>query len=282
MAEMRDIVVWSQDRDIIAAVCEPEAINGDTGFLLVIHGHGNNRFQYAETMRKWSEEFNLISICAEYRDSGRDSGLGLKGSRIPYDGNYKQVMDSLNSLRAVMLEHPEADQQRVLVWGGSQGAGAALICAEYAPNTFAACMALCGRVRPPEDNPDDLLPHQIAIRTVGRWLDRIKCPVLVAHGTADEIVPDSHSREIEEKLRALGKEVVSEFVEGGDHFLRPHTTRQKVTLKHCRKWLEEYRIEGQTDFERKAHYDFDCGDVTYRVDFKDGWVSIRPLEEGNL
>ena len=165
------------------------------------------------------------------------------------------------------------------MWGGSQGAGAALLCSEFAPNTFAACMALCGRIRPPESETAHWLPHEVAVRTVANWLDRINCPVLVAHGTADKIVPDTQSREIEEKLRDLGKEVVSEFVEGGDHFLRPHTTRQKVTLNHCRKWLEEYRIEGRTDFERESQYDFDCGDVTYRVDFKDGWASIRPLEE---
>lgn len=278
MADTQDMVVWSQDRDIIAAVASPADITHETGFILFIHGHGNNRFQYATTMRKWSRQFNLIAVCAEYRDSGRDSGMGIRGAKMPYDGNYKQTMDSLNSMRTAMLEYPDANQNRVLVWGGSQGAGQALLCAAFAPHTFAAAMALCGRARPPEDNPDNRPQHEIAIRTVANWLERVRCPVLLAHGTADEVVPCTQSKDIEERLRSFGKTVIAEYIDGGDHFLRPVTTRQKVTLKHCREWLEVYHTEGPNDFQKEEQYDFPCGEVTYRVDFSGGRAAIGPLE----
>ena len=51
------------------------------------------------------------------------------------------------------------------------------------------------------------------------YVDRMAAPLLVLHGTSDDIVPIGWSRFLEAQWTAAGKEVTLTEVEGGDHWL---------------------------------------------------------------
>jgi dienelactone hydrolase len=49
--------------------------------------------------------------------------------------------------------------------------------------------------------------------------DRIKAPVLILHGEADNVVPVTQARDMEQALRAHGADVVAKYYPGADHAL---------------------------------------------------------------
>ncbi len=176
MARGTDLVLWSQDRDIIARVVWPSRVRRTTGLMLVVHGFGNNRFQYAEMMYDFAHRMDVVCVSPEYRDSGRDSGMGVRGARRPYDSSHKQVIDSLNSFRRGALEFPQIDHSRRFVWGGSQGGHIALLATIFAPNTFVLTMDLCGKVHPfkEKDTGASLEDSEKLIRSADVFASRIR------------------------------------------------------------------------------------------------------------
>lgn len=280
MARGADLVLWSQDRDIIARVVWPRRVRGTTGLMLVVHGYGGNRFQYAEMMDDLSERFGVVCVSPEYRDSGRDSGQGERGVRKPYDSSHKQVVDSLNSFRRAAVEFPHIDVSRRFVWGGSQGGHIALLATAFAPGTFALTMDLCGKVHPfaRDMTGDELGEPEKLIRSAHLLAPRIRNKVFICHGTADEVVPVEESRLMEKALGEAGVEHEAVYVEGGDHFLRPVTTRAEQTVLHCGRDLMTRRVDGPTDFERESRHVFPCAGVDYVVDFRGGRASIERHE----
>ena len=282
MPEIIDFITWSQNRDVIGCTCVPDEITRDTGFMLVVHGHGNSRFQYREMMLDFAPRYNVICVSPEYRDSGRDSGEGERGTRKPYDWSHLQVTDTLNCLRKAKLEFPQCDVSRTFAWGGSQGGHIVMLASEFAPNTFALTIECCG--------PADLtgkLPMSVKwtgtgyaaeIRSPVLWVDRIRDKVFVFHGTADDIVDVCHARALEQVLREKGKEFEAHYTEGGKHFLDPVTSRDRETIEHCAKDLKTRRLRGPDDFERESVYRFECTGATYVASFKGG--SFTLTQEG--
>ena len=257
-------------------IAEPPQLGPETGFLLVVHGHGSSRFRYRAAMERWAARYNLICVSPEYRDSGFDAEPEIgKGIRTPYDYDHLQTLDALNAYRAARLKYPKADGRRALVWGGSQGGHIAILCAEFAAGTFALCVDACGFAYLSEkqmakagrtfDEADQ------TIRDARKWASRVCCPVVLMHGTADDNVLDSQTRELAGALLDAGKDVSVRFVQGGDHDLMPMTSRQKVTEEMADEALRHARRSGGDDFEMGSSYDFPCpGGVVYHLDFGSG------------
>ena len=64
---------------------------------------------------------------------------------------------------------------------------------------------------------DELFDHREELEELVSRLDRVRCPVLIAHGTEDELVPYANAVYLAD---ALPEEARTELVtlEGGDHF----------------------------------------------------------------
>ena len=286
MPELVDFITWSQNRDVIGCHCAPDEITPETGFMLVVHGHGNSRFQYRDMMLDFAPRYNVICVSPEYRDSGRDSGLGERGAREPYDGSHLQVADTLNCLRKVKLDFPRCDAARTLAWGGSQGAHIVLLAAEFAPKTFALTIECCGIAsRTPEFDEKRKWAHggelhQAEIRSPALWADRITSKVYVFHGTADDVVDVKHGYAMEEALKSAGVEHEAHYTEGGRHFLDPVTGRDKVTVEHCSDDVMSLRLDGPDDFELESRYRFECTGAVYLADFAGGAFTLTREGEG--
>jgi len=280
MPEPVDFIVWSQNRDVIGCYVAPDEITPETGFMLVVHGHGNNRFQYREMMLDFAPRYNVICVSPEYRDSGRDSGQGLRGTREPYDGSHLQVVDTLNCLRKVKTEFADCDAARTLCWGGSQGGLIVMLATVFAPKTFALTIECCGIASRMPDFADggkrshEGETHAAEIRSPALWADRIENKVYVFHGTADDVVDVRHGYAFEEALKNAGVEHEAHYTEGGRHFLDPVTGRDKETVKHCSGDIISRRLSGPDDFERESEYRFECTDAVYVVSFADGWCAL--------
>ena len=283
MPELIDFVVWSQNRDVIGCYCTPDEIAKDTGFMLVVHGHGNSRFQYRDMMLDFAPRFNVICVSPEYRDSGRDSGQGERGTREPYDWSHLQVVDTMNGLRRVKLDFPQCDTSRTIAWGGSQGAHIVMLASAFAPRTFALTIECCGPASLMGDIPTrrewTRERHEAEIRSPVTWIDRIQNKVFLFHGTADETVSIEHGYAFERALKEHGKEFEAYFTQGGKHFLDPVTGRDKETVAHCTEDIMTRRLSGPDDFERESVCRFECTGATYVVSFEGGWMTLTREEE---
>jgi len=255
MAREWEFRFTSQGRTQTAAlVVEPEAPQGSTGVMLVLHGWGNSRYQYREMMHGFAERYNLYCVSPEYRQSGFAANDSGKGVLQPYDLSHLQVVDCLQAYIEFLGKVKVGDFRRSYIWGGSQGGHIALLASAWLPNTFAVTVDCCGLVRPEpgqwekagwQGDQDDT-----EIRDATRFAHLIESLVFIVHGEADELVPVEHSREMEAALRQAGKRVVARYYPGGDHFLQPITTRAQATIDLADDELRRGELAGANDFQR--------------------------------
>ncbi|RJS85499.1 alpha/beta fold hydrolase [Candidatus Bathyarchaeota archaeon] len=283
MSKEREITVVSQGQkriDVLFVV--PEVINDETGFMLVLHGWGGNRYQYRDMMLDFSDRYNVICISPEYRDSGFDASPTGHGIRQPYDFSHLQVIDALTSFQTVRKLYENLDWGRSFVWGGSQGGHIALLASEFAPSTFALTIDACGIVYPTESFWNKAgwrgRGPEFEIRDARRFIDNIQNKVIIFHGGKDESVSIEQSYELEKLLKQKGKDVEAHYYPNGDHFLRPETTRMDATIQHASKDILSRRRTGVDDFSKMGQTLLECSGRRYVVDFSRG-VPIIKMEE---
>lgn len=241
-------------KPITVYVVEPDQIRRTTGLLHCAHGWAGNRFQYADLMKEFANRYDVICIATEFRQSGYDSDPVVgSGYDVPYDASFHQVIDCLNAVRQTLHLYPAIDRSRLMLFGGSQGGHITLLMAAFAPDTFACAVAACSVARMDDERVRwagrEFSADELAIRDAVFLSPRIRCPVALMHGTADDLVPDAHTREIESALRKAGTvEVRSKYYEGGGHGLEPVTDRQAATIELADDLLRGARHAGADDF----------------------------------
>jgi pimeloyl-ACP methyl ester carboxylesterase len=136
-------------------------------------------------------------------------------------------------LIALAASLPGARADRIGLLGISRGGHAAL----WAASTGARVRAVVADAPAHRPNIARVPPKPLEV------LGGLAAPVLLMHGTADDVIPVEQSREYERAARALGKEVATVYFEGAGHmttvvaasraeareravaFLREHLTR---------------------------------------------------------
>ena len=272
----------SYTKPITVLVCEPDGMTPETGAMLFSHGWGGNRFQHDDKIALTADQHNLLCVCVEYRMSGYDfNPVTGSGSYRPYDASFLQVADVLNGFREVLRHYPAIDRRRMLHYGGSQGGHIALLSGIYAPDTFGAIYA----ASPVTHISDfiltwtgrDMSAAERAARNAILQADRIRCPVFLEHGTADERVAcDPHSRALEARLIELGKPVEARYHPGGLHSLEPVTTRLNTYTERLESFLSAAIPVGKDDFTAESLIRIPCADRTLVVDWS------KPGHDPNL
>ena len=222
-------------KPITALVVEPDSVGPDTGLMHFAHGWDGNRFQYQEMQREFVERYNVIGVSTEFRMSGYDfDPVRGRGAGMPYDASHYQVVDCLNALRETLRLYPSLNRRRILNFGGSQGGHVAMLMTVFCPDTFALTASACGISYLDPDRVAwscrTFTEDELAIRDVPGMAERVACPMVLIHGTADETVPDRHTRELARALRAAGKVARVQYVDGGNHALGPDTNRRDVLV----------------------------------------------------
>jgi len=151
-------------------------------------------------------------------------GYGARHRQLGYRQWGLAMQDDLEDAARWLIEQGIADPARIGIYGASYGGYAALMALVKTPEMFAAGASLAGVT----DLPtllDDSEWYRFAdwnTPTVGsRWsdrgslqesspaqhADRIRAPVLIAHGTADPVVHVKHAEMMSDALEAEGKTV---------------------------------------------------------------------------
>jgi dipeptidyl aminopeptidase/acylaminoacyl peptidase len=192
------------------------------------------------------------------------------GAYRPYDASHYQTVDCLQAVRESLARFA-VNPTRLFAFGGSQGGHITLLMAEMSPRTFGMIVAACSVTHIDQKcmgwTGRLLSADELAVRDAVRLCARIDCPVVLMHGTADEAVPDSHTRVLEAALRREGKQVVSRYVEGGGHMLEPVTTRHAVTKELADEYLRTIRTDGTSVFSRGERVVVPCVSRSFVLDW---------------
>lgn len=145
---------------------------------------------------------------------------------VVVDVDYVAGHELESSLAAVdyVAGLPYVKHGHIGVDGYSLGGRYALMCSERT-DKIGACSSQAGRTTSGEAVP------------VMALVDKIHCPVLVQHGTADTVVPYSDSVVLVEKLKALGRTVDFHPYEGSDHSMPDLQGRTERVMAFFRQYL---------------------------------------------
>jgi pimeloyl-ACP methyl ester carboxylesterase len=173
---------------------------------VTLYFHGN-----AGSLRSWgslSEEILPLSFdlfIPDYRGFGKSTG---KMSEKALHADAKLAYDYLRK------QYPA---EKIIVYGRSIGTGIAVKLASEQP---AAALVL----ETPYTNLVDLakahypmLPASLLLSYTLRsdeWINQVKCPVLIMHGTADQVVPYALGKKLAEKAGSAASFV---SIPGGSH-----------------------------------------------------------------
>ena len=185
--------------------------------LIFCHGNGET----AASERYWFEklaEAGVSVICPDYR------GYGLSAGKLSEAGCYEAAHAAYDYL----VEERHVSPQDIVVLGYSLGSAVAIELSVAEPTAglilqtpFAdgrkllrAWASKLGRVMSVVGWVASFLPVRCSFPTSSR-LGRVSVPTLVIHGTADNIVPYSHGKEVFRRITVPSKRFVS--VDGAGH-----------------------------------------------------------------
>jgi len=259
-------------KQITVYIVPPAKPDENTGIMHFAHGWGGNRFQYREMQKDFSNRYNLFCVSTEYRQSGFDCNpVTGAGACIPYDASNMQVIDCLNAVRKTIELHPAIDKSRIISFGGSQGGHIAILMSIFCPDTFALAISCSGISHMTPGITAwagrDFSEDELAIRNLVGMVSLIRCPVVLMHGTADSIVSDIHTRELESALCKEGKELRVKYYEGGGHALEPVSDRKTATMENADDLIKNSRNEKSIDFNKKSKVEIQCVRKKFVIDW---------------
>jgi fermentation-respiration switch protein FrsA (DUF1100 family) len=241
----------SEGLKIYGLLTVPRGTKPETGWPVIIFNHGYIAPQVYRTTERYVGYVDgfarngYIVFKSDYRGHGNSEGEA-QGSY----GRPDYTIDVLNALAAVR-DYPDADPNRIGMWGHSMGGHIALR-AMVISDEIKAGVIWAGVVasypdlftrwhRPPEGQPTptpnptrrsrwrgDMIetygspeenPEFWASISANSYLADLSGPVQLHHGTADESVPLEFSVILEEQIRQAGGTVELYTYEGDDHNL---------------------------------------------------------------
>ncbi|HEY9841476.1 MAG TPA: alpha/beta fold hydrolase, partial [Candidatus Obscuribacterales bacterium] len=213
------------DMEIPAFYFKPRQ-NSDRPYPVIIHIHGGPESQYRPTysalFQYWLNELDIAIVAPNVRGS---TGYGKR--YITLDNGYLRE-DSVKDIGALLewiKDHPELDEKRVCVYGGSYGGYMVLASLCHYGDKLRCGMEMVGisnfvtflkntksyrrdlrRVEYGDERDPQMAAFLDAISPTTN-AHRIKRPLLVAQGLNDPRVPASEAEQIVSTVRGNGQEV---------------------------------------------------------------------------
>jgi len=222
MARMKPVSYEARDSLTIPAYLTlPEGWSGPGPAVIMPHGGPWVRDTLSFDM--WVQFLasrGYAVLQPNYRGS---SGYGDRYESLGYGKWGRTMQDDLTDGVKWLVAEGIADPNRVCIVGGSYGGYAALMGAIRTPDTYkcAAAFAPVTDIKRFLRDHGDYVEDSYDYQRVAGSLDKdeleqisplrrakeVALPLLLAHGTADDVVPVEHSRELAEKLKGLDKPV---------------------------------------------------------------------------
>lgn len=217
----------------------------------IIYNRGGNREFGALTPERvirflaLAASWGYVVVASQYRGN-----LGGEGQE-QFGGD--DINDVLN-LIPLLGEHPDADQERIGMMGGSRG-GMMTYKALTLTDRIKAASIRCGvtdLISWTEDRRDmdevysDLIPEfnpenrmTLKSRSPIYWAEKMcpKTPILIMHGTSDWRVNPLSSIKMAERLMELKRPFRLVMLEGSDHSLSEHIDERNRLIKD---WMDRF------------------------------------------
>lgn len=234
----------------------PDAERRDLPLVLVVHGGPWTRDVWRfHPEAQWLANRGYICMQVNYRGSTGYGKSFLNAGDREWGG---RMHDDLVDAVEWAIAHGWADRDRLAIYGGSYGGYAALVGATFTPELFRCAVAIVGpsnlvtfiRTIPPYwtpmietfnrrvGNPDTEEEFLMSRSPIAR-VDRIRIPMLIAHGANDPRVKQSESEQIVETMRAKGIDhQYLLFPDEGHGFARPenrmtfYATAERFLAEH--------------------------------------------------
>lgn len=214
--------------------------NGAAGALpLVVMPHGGPEMRDAIGYDPLAQAFaaeGWLVLQPNFRGS---SGYGRAFAEAGYRQWAGRMQDDLDDAVEDLVRRGDADPARIVIYGASYGGYAALMSTILTPKRYRAAVSVAGVTDLPKlvafvrrEDGDDSATYEYVLRSVGdprtdkaalealspvmRAAD-VGVPVLLMHGTADDIVPAKQSEAMERALKKAGKSVRYIAFEGTGH-----------------------------------------------------------------
>ncbi|MCF2919699.1 prolyl oligopeptidase family serine peptidase [Pseudoalteromonas sp. APAL1] len=176
------------------------------------------------------------------------SGYGHEFEMAAVQGFGKEMQDDLQDAANWLVGEGIAKKDKICIGGASYGGYAALMAVVKHPETFKCAASFAGVtdlerivskaryftnkeiVRKQFGTDGDKLEKVSPVN----FAKQINRPVLLVHGSDDNVVPVYHSREMEDELKDEGKDVTYIELEDGDHYL----SHQPYRIKTLKAFLE--------------------------------------------
>ena len=231
---------------IYALLTVPQGEKPPTGWPVVIFNHGYippNEYRTTERYVAYVDAFarnGYIVVKSDYRGHGDSEGEA--GNAYGSPGYTVDVLNALASAR----RYPDADRNRVGMWGHSmggyitlramvanQGLKAGVIWAGVVASYDEMFRSWFGPIDPdgrpgwrtnlvsqfgtPTENPD--FWNSLSANS---YLRDLSGPIQIHHGTGDTTVPYLYSTQLEEQIKGIGKPVELFLYDGDDHNIATH------------------------------------------------------------
>lgn len=223
---------------------------GEGPFPLVIFNHGYIDPKIYTQGRGLKREQDYVAkagfavLHTDYRGHAASDPSPMDEETKIYDGGLEYAMDSANAVNAVRAANlPTIDARKVGMLGHSLGGGVTLTILTGRPDLVDAAVLYAPvhadmwenfsrwrNERPPEDRTLEILKTREENPAVWNalspetYLDQIRAPVLLFHGTRDKDVPKEWSDHLALRLKEEGKDITYVEYEGEGHEFIPQWT----------------------------------------------------------
>ena len=188
----------------------------------------------------WFRKLGLNVLIPDYL------GYGLSGGEASETGCYQTA----DACYAHLLSRKDIDPRKIIIAGRSLGGAVAIDLASrhgvaglIAFSTFTSMTAMTHKQFPVA--PTVLLRHKFDSLAK---IDRVTCPILLGHGSNDELVPSAMSR----ALAAAAKAPATLFVvEGAGHNDFPYQMGEKQVHDAVNAFVEKLAVEVSSSKRKK-------------------------------
>jgi len=192
------------------------------GVLLYCHGNADHLQRWGREARPFTE-LGYTVVIWDYRGFGKSRGWM----------NQQRLLADAERVYDFALGYGSADS--LVLYGRSLGSGLA---------TWLAAKRGCRRLglETPYTNLHDMTRQWVPFLPAwwplkyqldqDQWLLAVRAPVLITHGTADEVVPHAMGAQLAEALRARGRDVTFVSIAGGRHKDLPDYPQWQAAMRN--------------------------------------------------
>jgi fermentation-respiration switch protein FrsA (DUF1100 family) len=177
------------------------------GAVLYLHGNAGNLSHRGESVVRWQQRLHLPVLIIDYPGYGRSDGKPSEAD----------CYAAANAAFAWLAEQKDIPGERIILYGGSLGGAVAIDLASRQPCRALVLVSAFTSVPDMAQQQYPWLPARWLVRNrfeSEAKIGRCACPIFLAHGTADHLVPFTMG----ERLFVAAREPKQFFaMEGHDH-----------------------------------------------------------------